>query len=100
MTPSSAAGGGREEPSDVPDVRRFVSLPDGRDGPALRTYVGDGMCVTYRFRAGVSRDGEAPAEVEDALSFKPRGHLVTEVALDTGQTLCGEGAPPCVGGAP
>jgi membrane-associated phospholipid phosphatase/tRNA A-37 threonylcarbamoyl transferase component Bud32 len=100
MTPSCATGGWREELSDVPGMRRFVSLPDGRDGPALRSYVGDGMCVRYRYRAGLSRGGEAPAEVEDALSFKPRGHLVTEVALETRQTLCGAVAPSCVGGAP
>ena len=56
MTPSCATEGWREEPSDVPALRRFVSFPDGPGRPSVRAYVGDGMCVTYQYRAGVSRE--------------------------------------------
>ena len=61
-------------------------------------FVFPGGCVTYRFRF----DADAPAtlalEADEAVTFGLRTVLVELVERELGLTLCGAGAPPCVGG--
>ena len=90
---------GSEVPSDQLGMRRFerpTSLP-----PRLRTtttYLSEGACVTYEFDLGDEATGSLLVEIDAALAFQPREDLVADVEHRTGLSLCGAGAPPCVGG--
>lgn len=65
---------------------------------ADRIFVFPGGCVTYRYRfGGADKAPMLAAEVNDALTFLPRSLLVDLARSDLGTTLCGAGAPPCVG---
>ena len=92
---------GDEVPSDELDMRRFelpTQLPP--DAPATRTYLSSGACVTYHFDLGEAADPSLVVELDTALAFQPRSELVAEVERRSGLSLCGVGAPPCVGGDP
>jgi membrane-associated phospholipid phosphatase len=92
---------GDEVPSDEPDMRRFdlpTQLPP--DAPATRTYLSSGACVTYHFDLGEAADPSLVVDLDTALAFQPRSELVAEVERRSGLSLCGVGAPPCVGGDP
>ena len=68
---------------------------------AVRTYVADGACVTYRFELDDDVDASSSVALDQALSFQPRGELVAAVDRRSGGlSLCGAQAPPCVGGVP
>ena len=68
---------------------------------AVRTYVADDACVTYRFELEDDVDASSSVALDQALSFQPRGELVAAVDRRSGGlTLCGAQAPPCVGGVP
>jgi membrane-associated phospholipid phosphatase/tRNA A-37 threonylcarbamoyl transferase component Bud32 len=87
-----------EVPSDEVGLRRFERprrLPP--DTTVTRTYLGPGSCVTYDFEF-VDDDASIVGELDTALSFQPRAPLVAAVDRRTGLSLCGAGAPPCVGG--
>jgi hypothetical protein len=66
---------------------------------ADRLFAFPGGCVTYRYRFGAAP--QAPrlaAEIDAALTFLDRSAFVAGVREgDDGATLCGAGAPPCVG---
>jgi hypothetical protein len=62
-----------------------------------RTYLSDGGCVTFDFEFDADNASLVGA-LDTALSFQPRGALVAAVDERTGLSLCGAGAPPCVGG--
>jgi tRNA A-37 threonylcarbamoyl transferase component Bud32 len=66
-----------------------------REGPHVRTVLGDGGCVTYRLAA--ERDGvdSSLSALEAALDFQPRAALVEAVESETDLVLCGADAPPC-----
>jgi hypothetical protein len=64
---------------------------------ANRYYVFDGGCVTYRFRFQPGAATTLALEVDEALSFRSRDALVEFVHKEFGETLCGAGAPPCLG---
>jgi hypothetical protein len=83
---------------DEAGTRRFeqpISL-----GPAYeanRYYLFDGGCATYRFRFTPGAATTLALEADEALSFRPRAPLVDLVRKEFGETLCGAGAPPCMG---
>lgn len=83
---------------DEAGTRRFeqpISLRPAYQ--ANRYYVFEGGCVTYRFRFMPGAATTLALEVDEALSFRPRAPLVDLVRKEFGETLCGAGAPPCVG---
>jgi tRNA A-37 threonylcarbamoyl transferase component Bud32/membrane-associated phospholipid phosphatase len=91
--------GATEVPSDEVGTRRYErpeALPPGLR--TTRTYVFEGGCVTYEF----DFDDDAPTDLlfdaDRALAFQPRAELVERVDDETGLSLCGAGAPECVGG--
>jgi membrane-associated phospholipid phosphatase len=88
-----------EVPSDELDARRFdtaTQLPP--DVRATRTYLFDGGCVRLDFALDDTADASLLVELDRALAFQPRSELVDLVEARTGLTLCGAGAPECVGG--
>ena len=91
--------GATEVPSDEVGMRRFErpeQLPPGLR--AVRTYLSDGACVTYRFEFDGDANASAMVALDAALAFQPRAELVREVERRSGLVLCGAGAPPCTGG--
>jgi membrane-associated phospholipid phosphatase len=89
-----------EVPSDELGARRYdtaTQLPP--DARALHTYLFDGGCVTVEYALDDTADASLLVELDNALSFQPRGELVDDVDERTGGlTLCGADAPGCVGG--
>jgi hypothetical protein len=84
--------------ADETGTRRFeqpISLRPAYQ--ANRYYLFEGGCVTYRFRFQPGAATTLALEVDQALSFRPRAPLVDLVRERFGQTLCGAGAPACVG---
>jgi len=61
-------------------------------------FVFPGGCVTYRFRFGTDALPTLALEADEAVTFGLRTVLVEQVQRELGLTLCGAGAPPCVGG--
>jgi hypothetical protein len=57
-----------------------------------------GGCVTYRIRFGTDAPATLALEADEAVTFGLRAVLVEQVEDELGLTLCGAGAPPCVGG--
>jgi hypothetical protein len=64
---------------------------------ANRYFTFPGGCVTYRYRFGGKADPTLALEADEALTFGPRAAVVAKVSRSLGLTLCGAGAPPCVG---
>jgi hypothetical protein len=64
-----------------------------------RVFVFPGGCVTYRYRFGnAQRAPTLAAEIDRSLTFLNRSDFVRGVKDgEFGSTLCGAGAPPCVG---
>jgi hypothetical protein len=60
-------------------------------------YLFDGACVTIDFELDDTASASLIVELDSALSFQPRSELVDLVERRTGLSLCGVGAPPCVG---
>ena len=54
--------------------------------------------MTYRYDFDDDANGSAIVALDAALAFQPRADLVAEVDERSGLSLCGAGAPPCVGG--
>ncbi len=91
-------GTAREVPSEEVGARRYeapTQLPP--DVRAMRTYLFDGSCVTVDFDLDDAASASLLVELDSALSFQPRDELVAVVEDRTGLSLCGLGAPPCVG---
>ena len=59
----------------------------------------EGGCVTYRFAFDEDASADLLFDADRALAFQPRDELVEEVDDETGLSLCGAGAPECVGGS-
>ena len=90
--------GSREVTSDEPGQRRFElpsQLPPGLR--AVRMYVSEGACVTYKFAFDGTTNASAIVVLDTALGFQPREDLVREVERRSELSLCGVAAPPCVG---
>jgi membrane-associated phospholipid phosphatase/tRNA A-37 threonylcarbamoyl transferase component Bud32 len=89
--------GAVETTSDETGQRRFDRRTPADGG--RRIYLSDGGCITYDYAFD---RGDVPdsliAELDRALALQPRRSLVTAVDRRTGLSLCGAGAPPCVGG--
>lgn len=80
------------------DVQVYLRSISFSPYAADRVFVFPGGCVTYRYRFGdVARAPNLAAEADDALTFFPRTLLVDLVEEYGGVSLCGAGAPPCVG---
>jgi hypothetical protein len=80
------------------DVRVYLRSISLHPFEADRIFVFPGGCVTYRYRfGGAEKAPTLAAEVDDALTFLPRSLLVHLAKDGLGTTLCGAGAPPCVG---
>ena len=91
--------GSHEVASDEVGMRRFelpTALPPHLR--AVRMYVTDGQCVTYRFAFKGDVNASAIAVLDSALGFQPRDELVKVVKQRSGLVLCGAGAPACAGG--
>ena len=89
----------REVPTDEVGWRRYervVQLPPALE--SIRTYVSAGACVTYHYDFDDDANGSAIVALDAALAFQPRADLVAVVDERSGLSLCGTGAPPCVGG--
>ena len=65
---------------------------------AVRTYLSDEACVTYRFALDGDVDASSMVALDAALAFQPRATLIAEVDRHSGLVLCGVGAPPCTAG--
>jgi membrane-associated phospholipid phosphatase len=91
-------GEAMEVASEEVGARRFDAArqlpPEVR---ATRTYLFDGACVTVDFDLDDTASASLLVELDSALSFQPRDELVDLVERRTGLSLCGVGAPPCVG---
>jgi hypothetical protein len=94
------------------DIGDAVQVPPAPDEIGMQTYIEPGLppgftgskylrfeggCVTYLFRFAGDAPPSLALEAEEALSFLPRTTIVTEVREKLDQTLCGAGAPPCIG---
>jgi len=91
-------GDAAEVPSEEVGARRYeapTQLPP--DVRATRTYLFDGACVTVDFDLDDTASASLLVELDSALSFQPRDELVDLVEDRTGLSLCGLGAPRCVG---
>jgi membrane-associated phospholipid phosphatase len=98
LTRSCDVRGAEQIPSDEPGTSRFESpqsLVPRFSG--LRSYVFPGGCVTYEYRFQTNAPPTAAFQVDGALTFLPRGSLVSDLHRREGLTLCGRGAPPCPG---
>jgi hypothetical protein len=99
LTQACDTGGAIEvAPSaDESGTRRFeqpLSLPPNY--AVDRFYTFEGGCVVYHYRFGNTEDPALAIEADQALGFRPRAELVTD--LDAiGLHLCGAGSPPCAG---
>jgi membrane-associated phospholipid phosphatase/tRNA A-37 threonylcarbamoyl transferase component Bud32 len=85
--------------NDEPDARQYERIE--RLAPGLRTtryYLVEGGCVTYRFDFAPEAAASLVFQVDEALALTPRRDLVDAVRTNSGQPLCGYGAPPCPGG--
>ena len=93
-------GTAREVASEEAGAQRYeapTQLPP--DVRAIRTYLFVGACVTVDFDLDDAASASLLVELDSALSFQPRDELVDLVENRTGLSLCGLGAPPCVGEA-
>jgi hypothetical protein len=87
-----------EVPSEELGARRYeapTQLPP--DVRTTRTYVFEGACVTIDFDLDDTASASLLVALDGALSFQPRDELVGLVERRTGLSLCGVGAPPCIG---
>ena len=71
--------------------------PDVR---VTRTYLSEGGCATYDFAFDDVATASLVGQLDDTLRLAPRHELVAEVEDQSGLSLCGADAPPCVGGMP
>jgi len=79
-------------------VRVYYAPISLRPFAADRHFVFVGGCVTYRYRFADTEQAPMLAfEADDALTFYPRPRLAQLLQDEAGVTLCGAGAPPCVG---
>ena len=65
---------------------------------ANKYFLFPGGCVTYRISFGPKAEPTLALEADEALAFGFRTVLVQKIQQDIGLTLCGAGAPSCVGG--
>jgi len=82
---------------DEAGTRRFeapLSLPPNY--AVNRFYTFEGGCIEYRYRFHGATDPALALEADQALGFRRRDDLVTDLAA-IGLHLCGAGAPPCAG---
>ncbi len=63
-----------------------------------RFIVFDGGCVTYRYSFTGGTAAAVALQIDASLSFLPRDAVSHAVRIETGHTLCGAGAPPCLDG--
>ena len=82
---------------DEVGMQAFVQpdLPPGFNGVRFLTF--GGGCVAYRYRFAGNAPPTLALEAEEALSFVPRAEIVALVRTEFDESLCGAGAPPCVG---
>jgi hypothetical protein len=84
---------------DEVGTRRFeapLALPPNY--AVNRYYTFEGGCIEYRYRFRGTDDPALALEADQALGFRTREDLVTDLAA-IGLHLCGAGAPPCAGEA-
>ena len=79
-------------------VRVYLDEFDLHPFTANKYFVFPGGCVTYRYRFGPEAEATLALEADEAVTFNPRTVLVAKVHEELGLTLCGAGAPPCLGG--
>ena len=79
-------------------VRVYVNEFDLHPFSANKYFVFPGGCVIYRYRFGPDAEATLALEADEAVTFGLRTVLVAQVQEELGLTLCGAGAPPCVGG--
>jgi tRNA A-37 threonylcarbamoyl transferase component Bud32/membrane-associated phospholipid phosphatase len=92
LSPDCSGPLGTEVPSDEPGTQRFehlTAVPPTYKG--TRTYVFDGGCVTYQFNFVPHSDVGLVFDVDQAVTFLPRERLISYVASNDGQVLCGRG---------
>ena len=83
--------------ADESGTRRFeepLSLPPTY--AVDRYYTFDGGCVVYHYRFANTEDPALALEADQALGFRARAELVTDLEA-IGLHLCGAGSPPCAG---
>jgi hypothetical protein len=84
-------------PDAPPGIRTFEHpISPAPSFAADRFLTFDGGCIEYAFRFSTPAPATTALEVEQALGVRPREDVRTVLAR-LGLTLCGAGAPPCVG---
>ncbi len=98
--------------SEACDVSSAVEVPPGPDELGMRVYqdpesldpfvgtrfaVFDGGCIVSRYRFAAGSEPALVIEADRAISTVARRDLVAGVEDELDLTLCGAGAPPCVG---
>jgi hypothetical protein len=79
-------------------VRVYLDEFDLHPFSANKYFLFPGGCVAYRYRFGAQAQATLALEADEAVTFGLRTVLVAQVQEELGLTLCGAGAPPCVGG--
>ena len=79
-------------------VRVYLDEFDLHPFSANKYFLFPGGCVTYRYRFGSEAEATLALEADEAVTFGLRTVLVAQVQEELGLTLCGAGAPPCLGG--
>jgi hypothetical protein len=79
-------------------VRVYLDEFDLHPFSANKYFLFPGGCVTYRYRFGAQAQATLALEADEAVTFGLRTVLVAKIQEELGLTLCGAGAPPCLGG--
>ena len=99
LTPSCGVAGALDVTNSTSEagVRDYLRELVLHPYTANRYFTFSGGCVTYRYRFGGKADPVLALEADEALTFGARAAVVARVKRELGLTLCGAGAPPCVG---
>ena len=98
--PASSAAKTRCRATRSASAASSASSPSPPDLRVTRRTSRTASCVTYDFAFEGEESATLIGELDGALAFQPRRELVAAVEDRSGLSLCGAGAPPCVGGAP
>lgn len=99
LTSTCDTSGGVEVPPSPDEVgMRVYQQPTSLDPyTGSRSLTFDGGCIVYRYRFARDSEPALVIEADRAVSSIPREIIVSYVRDDLDLTLCGAGAPDCVG---
>lgn len=99
LTPTCDTSGGVEVPPSPDEVgMRVFQQPTSLDPyTGTRSLTFEGGCIVYRYRFAQDSEPVLVIQADRAVSSLPREVIVSEVRRYLDLTLCGAGAPDCVG---